>query len=274
MIQLLSTIRAYTPAVHNDAQFQITVYSGANGILWVNVRDFYDALEFRKSDVDGQIQKTIDTLKLEEGRDYITEQGNDPIVDGPKYIWTLEVALEASKRIDSDMAEAAVKFFEGIILAETNVFRHLAYDVLLRQPVFPLAHLAYVLHQNLYNDGWMDEKILIRMLKKDRVLTRALRPVPGYEMMFVKIDNIICVTAVGMIHLSRKYLGITMDEAMSLLLENVQYASRLASASLYEDRRVGINPQFRQETELEPEGGNEDEREDIRVDRGNDGSNH
>jgi len=273
MTTLISTIRTYAPATHNETEFQITVYSGANGIMWVNTRDFYDALEFRKSDVDSQIKKTIDTLKLEEGRDYLMSEGNDPIVDSPKYIWTLSVALEASKRIDTDKAEAAVKFFEGVTICETNVFQHLCFDMLVRQPVFPLAHVAYVLYQNLYNDGCVDDKILVKMLKKDRVLTKTLRPVKGHESFFVIIKGTTCVTPAGFVWIMRKYLGATINESLEELLNNLQYASRLVSASLIEDNRVGHFPPGVIK-EAKPEEGETNEREDICVDGRDEGDNH
>jgi len=228
-MQLLGTLNFYSSITHNGIEYGIGVYKSGDDKYTINARDFFTSIGVPKGHLDNTIYKYINHLDLKQDLDYVVKAGKDPIVDKPVHIFSINSAMRIAQEIKTDYAEAAFKFFEAVLKYEHHdTFQIVSYDLLIRNPLFPMSVVAYAMSIRGYNDGQIDENSLVKLLKRDKLLTRAGRPAKNYFSQFISIDNVTYVTPYGFGYLFRKYMGFITDATLSSVIESLMYANRLA----------------------------------------------
>jgi len=254
----LVSLRFFTPIEQDGIPFQVGIYYDEKGEPCVSVHDLLKALGFHQSVFEKKTYEIIDKLDLEVNKDYTIKCSEDVILNKVEHILCFEAAYRAVQLFNN---EAATQFFEAVSKfrtseqVESDVFRLFSYDLIVRSPVFNLDTLAYVFQRSGYNDGEIDTESLIKMLKKDRILTRALRPVKGFEHLFVRFDNSLWMTPHGFSYLTRKYIGLSVHESIGCVATVMPNASRLISDSIFCETRVErMKETEKQESEVKNEG--------------------
>jgi len=240
MINLIGKLCFFEPVEFGEAAFSVGVYCDAEQNNLINATDLFLALGIRGAYVRDKIYHYINTLELKQGKDYFIKSKSDPIVDNqPEYIFNFAAAKRIAQEVEGDIGKAAFAFFEmAEEYTENDLLRMFCYDILVRMPVFTFAAVASVLQGVKYNDGVMDEETLVKMLKKDKLLTRALLPTKGNELYFTKLNGKTCLTVQGLNYLARKYMGLPIDMAVSFTLQNMPLASRKVSPSMFDESRI------------------------------------
>lgn len=239
--ECLGCLRFFSPVEVNGAQFSVGVYYNEENTPCVIAQDLLHALGCHKSTIDKKTYEVIDKLNLELEKDYIVKHSEDVILNKVEHILGFEAVRKTVQLFKND---AAIQFFEAvggfkpIEQIESDVLKLFLYDLVIRTPVFPLDVLSYALREGGWNDGEIDTESLIKMLKRDRILTRALRPVKGFEHLFVRFNNSLWVSPHGMSYLTRKYMGLSVHDSIGCVASMMPNASRLCSDSILKEDRV------------------------------------
>ena len=238
-VRLVGELRFFTPIEIDGNSFGVGIYYSQDGIPHVNATDFFGALGVKKYQLnagpDNVLYKWINDLDLQVNEDYVVRQGKDPIIGNPEHIFTLTAAYKIAGKWDDPMGEVAMSFFDAIqAIDPSNIFQLLAYDILIRNPLFTLEKVAYVFGLNGYDDGELTEENLIKLLQHDRLLTKAMNPGKGYESVFVKARGKTLVTPYGFNFLIRRYMGFTVEATLGCMSEFLPQAERLVSDSIFE----------------------------------------
>jgi len=238
-IKKIGELKFFTPVVVNDASFTVGIYYDELGNKLVNAIDFLTEVGIRKNYIDEKIYQYIDKLHLKDNDDYIIKPSTDPLLSKPEYIFPLATAQKIAAIIEGDIGKATAQFFDLVDgWVEQDILRYVTFDTLFHSPVFSLDVIAYLFHKVGYNNWSVSEANIEQMLKKDRFLTKALRPTKGNEMAFLRYNNTTYATPYGLTMLYRRYLGMSNDVAITAVLESMPWALRKVSSSLFDDSKI------------------------------------
>jgi hypothetical protein len=227
----------YTPIEANGDTFCVSVFYGQDGTAHVNLNDMFREIGIHKSRIMDTIYQKINELNLEKDKDFIIKVGSDPLIHDPEYVTSLVTARDIAAATKD--GELAVEFLTQVYAYQNHdTFKMLTYDLLNRAPAFNFNTFAQILAEQGWNDGEVDEEVLIKLLKRDRVITRAGRAVKGQEGLFLTMGGQTYITPHGLIQLSRKYMGLTIGESLGLLVDVLPFANRLLNDSLVCDTRM------------------------------------
>ena len=217
------------------------IYYSAEGDPYGNAHDLLKSLGVHPDNIEARIYDILNKLNLQLTKDFVLKQSEDVNSNKPEHIFTLESAHRTAKLLKK---HSATKFFHQVKNyrfpeeAAGDLFRYLSHDVVIRCVVFSIGNLVQVLKESLWNDGEVDEESLIKMLRRDRMITRAMRPVKGYEHIFIRQGDNLWITPHGFCWLARRMLGLTVTESIGCLASVIERGSRLISDSVFCETRV------------------------------------
>jgi len=238
-LKSIGHVRIFEPVVIGMASFAVCVCYDTKNNKMINADDLLTSLGIKKANLKNKTYYYLNKFDLQLNEDYIVRPGDDPIVSEPIHALTISAAKKIAQDFEGDLGKAALRFLELVeVYTENDVFRHFCCDSVVLMPVFTFKTVSTIFQGVKYNDGIIDEEKFIKMLKRDKILTRASLPVKGYEMMFSRINNETCLTVQGFNYLTRKYLGLPLDVSINFTLENMPFASRKVSTSMFSDDRI------------------------------------
>jgi len=238
-IKKVGELRFFSPIEINQSSFSVGIYYDGNGHRFVNATDFLTALGIKKGYVETQIYHYINTLDLKVNVDYFLNTNGDPITHKTEHVFMLHAAQKIAAAVEGDVGQAAVQFLTQVEeYVEHDILRLITFDTLFHCPIFAIDVVAYLFYRLGYNNCSISKDNLVHLLKKDRLLTKALRPTKGNEVSFLRYNNDTYVTMYGLSYLGRKYLGLTNNEAIQFVLESMPHALRRVSSSLFNDSTI------------------------------------
>ena len=259
-VQLIGSLRFFTPVEVDGRQFSVAVYYGENNEPAITAHDLLKALGCPVATLEKKTYEIIGKLDLNPNKDYIVKHSEDVILNKVEHIFGFEAACKVVQLFKN---KAAIQFFDAVgkfrpaEQIESDLLKLFSYDLIIRAPVFGMDVLTAAFRRVGYNDGEIDTESLINMLKKDRVLTKSLSPVKGHEHLFVRYNDTLWVTTHGFSYLTRKYIGLSVHESMGIVATAMPSASRLINDSIFcttRDVHIDKNTTENQEREVENEG--------------------
>lgn len=240
-IALNCTLKMFSKVTVDGTDFGVAIYCDSVNRDWCTGSELLTALGVHKQRITPRIFDLIEKLELVESVDYVVKVGEDPVVDKPEYLFTLDASFRIADSFGNKASKAALVFLEAVRAYNYHdVLRMMVYDLLIRHPVFTLVTMARIMAHHGYNNGDFNEEILIDLLKNDKILTKTLRPRKGYEACFLVLNKKTFVTAHGFTHIMRRYMGCVSEDSIAVMAENMAQAIRKHSDSLFDNE---IKPQ-------------------------------